>query len=65
MLDFLGNSTSVLISIAVIFGFIALGILFALEIGMMATLWMKHAFRSGSGDDLVPGSYRRPRPLRK
>lgn len=50
MLDFLGNASSVLITVVVVAGFLALGALFVFELGTMLWFWTKHSLSDSSGD---------------
>jgi hypothetical protein len=48
MLDNLAMISSVLITLIVVAGFVAVGLVLVFEIGSMLYLWLKHAFRGES-----------------
>jgi len=61
MLDFLGNASSVLITIIVVAGFLAIAAFLVFEIGAMFVMWRKHALSDSTGERTTTIPTRRPR----
>jgi len=51
MLDFLGNLSSVLISVVIVGGFLALGAVLVFQIGAMLVFWIKGSLRGSAGSE--------------
>lgn len=63
MLDFLGNLSSVLISIVIVGGFVAIAALVVFEIGAMLVFWIRGSLRGSAGSEGAIAA--RPPPARR
>jgi hypothetical protein len=59
MLDFLGNASSVLITVVIVAGFLALGAVFVFEISTMFYFWIKHSLSDSGGAKFSDGFRKR------
>jgi hypothetical protein len=63
MLDFLGNLSSVLISVVIVGGFLAIAAVVVFEIGAMFVFWIKGSLRGSAGSEGAIAA--RPPPPRR